>query len=48
MSANIGAAVNLLDTELEKGLKLEVSTNAVELKLSNRSALLAYELLTAF
>ena len=47
LPASVGAALNLSDTELENGTKLEVNTNAVKFKLSNNSALLAYEALVA-
>ena len=48
LPASVGAALNLSDTELENGTKLEVNTNAVKFKLSNNSALLAYEAVVAF
>ena len=47
LPASVGAALNLSDTELENGTKLEVNTNAVKFNPSNSSALLAYEALVA-
>ena len=45
--SNIISVVKNFDTELENGVKLEVKTNAVKFKLSNNSALLAYEAVVA-